>query len=213
MNNKNKPGSIYFSFSEIKKNIKDRDVVEYNKGQLDTNIAFVFACPGQEEKEKGKVVSGNTGNNLEILLQQLKSNMCPGICHGEGENVRYQYCITNASKRVYYKGYKGKNRTLPYALDVYSDENMNRLKKELDDKKVVICFGKSACKTIKKIKKTDRSVKWEIVETIHMGFQSLNRLDLSNEMSDLDSKERTKERLKEVAKKILKDVKRKLNNK
>ena len=37
----------------IKKNIDEREKVEYNPGTINTNIAFIFACPGQEEKNKG----------------------------------------------------------------------------------------------------------------------------------------------------------------
>ena len=44
-----------------------RDKVNCNYGKSDADIAFVFACPGKFELKNNKVLSGNTGKNLNLF--------------------------------------------------------------------------------------------------------------------------------------------------
>ena len=54
--------------------------IYFNKGTDISHVAFMFACPGQKEEKAGKVVAGNTGKNLNLLLSVLSAS--------ENENIR-----------------------------------------------------------------------------------------------------------------------------
>ena len=155
-----------------KQNIQDRGIVKYNMGLNTNKIAFVFACPGQEELNNGKVVCGQTGENLTSLIKYLNQKddtLFPSLC-------RYDYLITNASERIYFKGYKDSNRTLPYLRkDVYTEENIKRLENEISNKTVVICFGRHAKKALKKLKNklSDLTI---ICVKYHLGMQGINHI-------------------------------------
>lgn len=191
--------------NNLESNIRQRAKVDYNQGEIITDVAFVFACPGQEELKANKVVYGSTGKNLELLLQELKRINFPGINHDGENSVRYGYLITNASNRVYYKGYLQSKRTLPYALDIYSNDNKERLKKELNGKKIIVCFGKNAYKTISKIKKREGSLGWKVIESIHLGFQSINKkIAVTDEFNVKNSIEKVQARIRIIAENILK---------
>ncbi len=129
------------------------DKVNCNYGKSDVNIAFVFACPGKFELKNNKVLSGNTGKNLNLLLEKLyewNKTIFP-------YKDRYDYLLTNASEYVYYSGYPEETckTTLPkLRSDVYEKNNILRLCNELKNKKYVILFGEHARKGVKKSKET-----------------------------------------------------------
>lgn len=50
-----------------------RKTVPYNQGKPNNTVAFIFACPGQAELDNNKVLTGTTGKNLNLLLQELNS--------------------------------------------------------------------------------------------------------------------------------------------
>lgn len=151
---------------DILDNVDTRAIVKYNLGKIDS-IAFVFACPGQEELKNNKVVFGATGTNLDELLKKLKH-----FCLNKFPSTnRYDYLITNSSERVYYKGYKDKQRTTPYACDISKDDNIDRLYKELKNSSTIIIFGNDARKAIGLVKKKydDFQTKKIIDAQYHLG--------------------------------------------
>ena len=56
----------------------ERLIVRRNEGKKDIPTAFIFSCPGQEELKSGKLVNGQTGKNLDMMLSILNKNY-PGI--------------------------------------------------------------------------------------------------------------------------------------
>lgn len=186
---------------DIKKNIEDRAIVECNMGEEDNIVAFVFSCPGQEELKNGKVLSGKTGQNLDCLLSVLtkkRKDIFPS-------DRKEKYLLTNSSQHVYYKGYKGSNRTEAYKLDLDSQENKNRLKEELENKKIIICFGKKAKYVVGKIDLTET-----IINVSHLGQKSLNRIkvDIGNNKIKHGDQKGTNKRLEVIAEEIIKGLKK-----
>lgn len=185
---------------DIKKNINDRKIVKFNMGKDDNIVAFVFSCPGQEELKNDKVLSGKTGQNLDCLLSFLtkkRKDIFPS-------DRKEEYLLTNSSQHVYYKGYKGSNRTEAYKLDLDSQENTTRLKQELENKKVVICFGKKAKYVVSKI-----NLSGKIINIIHIGQKSLNciKVDIANNEIKHDDIKGTSKRLEVIAEEIIENVK------
>ena len=127
---------------EILKEISKRDIVSSKKCKNGTKIACVFSCPGQEEEKTREYLSGTTGENLERLLSILNW-MNPNIFVSTDKK---DYFLVNSSEHVYYKGYisNSDKRTTPYAYDIRSSENINRLQGELSNFAWVIAFGRNA---------------------------------------------------------------------
>lgn len=148
---------------EIIKEIQTRGVVSCNKGNEKNKVAFIFACPGKCEEYNSQVLAVETGNNLDFVLTELK-NKCKKLFP---TNNRYYYFLTNASDRVYYKGYKFgtyiNDRTTPYKIDIKQQSNVSRLKNELEPYEYLICFGGDAKNVIKLIKKDDEDFKKKII--------------------------------------------------
>lgn len=178
--------------------VSQRKEIPLNKGKNDCEIAFVFACPGQEEMDDAQLVSGATGKNLSRLikiLQHHRADLFKYIC-------RYDYCITNASSKVYYKGYFN-NRTLPYLRDdVYTSKNINRLKNELGKKKIIIAFGKTANRALTKAGLPHIEAKY------HLGYQGINHIskDCNGKTIPKGAENATDLRIEVIAKDILKKI-------
>lgn len=162
------------------------------------DIALVFSCPGQEEKRHKKPVYGRTGKNLEILLKYLKENNSSLKPYKD----RYDFRITNASNRVHYKQKTGRTEELDSYL--FTERNLSRLSKEILDIEIfVICFGKKAEKTIKKLLGSPKyqKVSFKPIYTMHLGNQSLNTIKVSPSIRN-----KTEHRLKRLAKQISKQM-------
>lgn len=175
-----------------------RKEVQFNPGKPHCEIAFVFACPGQEEWNNKKPVSGATGKNLDRLLNVLHQYQPKLFIY----TCRYDYCITNASSKVYYKGYIN-NRTLPSLReDVYTPENINRLKEELHAKKLVVSFGNTANRALSKAEIPHIEAK------CHLGYQGINQISMDcNGNSILKGNDNaTTLRIEVVAKDILEKI-------
>ncbi len=121
--------------NEILKDINTRKCVNAEINSK-INIGLVFSCPGQVELKNNTLVSGITGKNLNFLLKELKKCRSDIFLSDKKED----YHINNSSNHVYYKGYKGLSdkRTTPYVVDIKSDKNINRLKKNLMAKAMLL---------------------------------------------------------------------------
>lgn len=174
-----------------------------------TDIAFVFSCPGKEEEKTGRVVSGTTGRNLDILLETM--------CETSKDNSifrsanRYHYRITNASNIIHYK--EKDNRTEPTCSEICSRENIDRLTRELSGYKIIITFGDKANCAISLCGEQLTDAK--IVSVQHLGMQSLNQIK-NDEKNDpiinigklrTQGQINTQKRLRVVVSEIIKQLK------
>lgn len=140
----------------------------YNHGKS-KKIAFVFSCPGQEEDKLGKPTAGQTGDNLDVFLKEL---------FNKNSINRYDFRITNAFDKVFYESKDG--RTEATTQEIISLENLERLYDEISDiENVIIAFGKKAKMALDEVSRKF-NLKAKIVETKHLGLQSLNTMEISN---------------------------------
>jgi uracil-DNA glycosylase len=150
---------------------KGRISSHYNEGNS-ARVALIFSCPGQEEEEAKKAIFGKTGDNLILLLEELRKK------EGFSEyNCRYDFRITNASDRIEYK--KKTNTSESKDSFINNPENLRRLHCEIKDiSEIIICFGKKAEKTMIKLHNNPLEYplkdKIKIIPTKHLSFQSLN---------------------------------------
>ena len=116
--------------------------IYFNKGTDISHVAFMFACPGQKEEKAGKVVAGNTGKNLNLLLSVLSASENENIRALFPSENRYDYLITNSSDIIHYPALDG--TSLPSKSEYTDDANLNRLFHELENSKYVVAFGNQA---------------------------------------------------------------------
>lgn len=139
--------------------------LKVNAKPNDSKIAFVFSCPGKLEMETGILCAGETGNNLDkllIILHRLK----PNVFFGKDRN---DYFITNASNCVHYSELTNDSEAPDSELSM--PDNLFRLKKELQNRTMIICCGKKAKKAVKKIEKL--LPECNIVFVNHLGKRGL----------------------------------------
>jgi uracil-DNA glycosylase len=152
----------------------------YNQGKY-KEIAFVFSCPGQEEKENKRPVSGITGRNLDFFISELFKND-----KEKKDFTRYDFRITNSVSQVYYKELN--ERTEAKMSEIKVPKNIDRLYNEIKDiEKLIICFGKRAEKALEIVRKTYNLSNVEIINFKHLGLQSLNRykIDVASENENI----------------------------
>ena len=97
--------------------------IYFNKGTDISHVAFMFACPGQKEEKAGKVVAGNTGKNLNLLLSVLSASENENIRALFPSENRYDYLITNSSDIIHYPALDG--TSLPSKSEYADDANLN----------------------------------------------------------------------------------------
>ncbi len=153
-----------------------------------SEIAFVFSCPGRIELEKNSLCSGTTGKNFELLLQALNSTE-PAIFPFSD---RKKYYITNASNRVHYKKLTG--RSEPLKSEISLPENLYRLKSELERRKIVICMGKMAQNAVSKINLPSNIT---IIKSEHLSNSGLSHLNQKS----------TDKKIYDIANQIIKECK------
>lgn len=172
-------------------------------------IAVVFSCPGQEEEKQGRPVSGQTGKNLEVLLELLFENKVL-----DKKLQKKDLRITNAWDKVLFKSNNLKKRTEATLTEIYSENNLKRVKDELDDiEEIIICFGKKADKALGKPVFADFNA--TIISCCHLSLQALNSIKyLKKDVLDnpIESGEagNTHKRLEVLARRIKAEFKSKL---
>jgi hypothetical protein len=157
------------------------------------DIALVFSCPGQEEENDLRPVSGSTGDNLELLLLNLKKE---GLL--TSFESRYDFRITNASVNVHYKEKTNRSEELDSIL--FQSSNLLRLYNELNDiERYIICFGKKATRTVEKmlLRHSFSKTGCRVIYTKHLGLKSLNQIEIKDNCTTP-----TKIRLQLLAKEI-----------
>lgn len=110
--------------------------VHWQAGRLN-RVAVVFSCPGRHEEAAGRPAARSTGKNLEILLELLAGAL------GRDDLHREEVTITNAWPKVEYRAKTG--RTEASEREVCAPENVERLRRELDEvTELVIFCGRKA---------------------------------------------------------------------
>jgi len=98
--------------------------LSYYECGSNTFIAFMFACPGWHEEFHRRPAAGDTGRNLHLLLDTLRSWQVPGI------PTREELTICNSWTQVIYEE-QNNGRTLPNLKWIRRPANLERLKNEL----------------------------------------------------------------------------------
>ena len=180
------------------KNIQEKhsliNACHLNIGNKKNKVAFVFSCPGQSEEKAQKPAAGQTGKNLDALLVYLNKKNSTIF----RDTDRYEYRITNAWDKVEFKSRTG--RTEATKKEISTEENISRMKRELNGMDIVIFFGEKA-QRIKNL--IDFS--GIILTTQHLSFQSLNQIKKDKNGIKLMNKEKknTEKRLEVVAEEVL----------
>ncbi len=173
--------------------------VSRNEGKPDIMTAFLFSCPGQEEEKSGKLVNGQTGKNLDIMLSILNKSH-PQLFPSSD---RYDYRITNSSEKIHYKAFDG--RSEPSAAEIKSAVNIGRLENDLRGYECVITFGRCAeiAASILSEKESCKNIRF--LRSRHLSFLSLNssiKTDINGNSIQKGSPDSTYKRLEVAAKNI-----------
>lgn len=165
-----------------------------NKGY---SVAFVFSAPGRMENDSGRPVTGDTGSNMDHILQKL--NLLDPVTFPSCD--RYDYLITNASPRVLYAK-KDNGRTEEKIRNIINPRNVERILSEINSCSIVVLCGKRAQKIQKYIKNK------KIVACCHFGNKGLRNhfQNRHEEMQGLGSREREEKRRLLCAKSIHKSL-------
>ena len=138
------------------------------------DIAFVFSCPGQKEKDANPPcpAQGQTGTNLEDLLQKMRCK------YGRTGFTRNKVWITNAWSKVEFK-YKTPTgveagRSEASFREIVQDDNLDRLARELRCiEKLIVCCGDRAIVAIACLKRSGELTA-HTANLRHLGTLGLN---------------------------------------
>lgn len=160
--------------------------IHYQQGQSD--VAFVFSCPGKNEELYNHVVAGKTGDNLKALISYLYE-ILPSVFSFSDMK---QYTITNSSDRIHYKNKTGDSEA-PLS-EILLPENLFRLETELSGMKYIICMGEKAKKAVSAI-----HIPVVMIKSEHLSNRHLNAVYHNNIFSGVTKpSERCKARIELV---------------
>lgn len=139
----------------------------YEKGS-ESKIAVVLSCPGQDEEKAQKPAAGQTGNNLENVLNILRDT------YGLNNFERGKITITNAWSQVEYE-----NKTKRSQADnkeILEENNLNRLADEIKDiTDFILCCGDKAKIAVLALQQQGKfNQNCGILEVPHLGNQGMN---------------------------------------
>ena len=177
----------------------ERLIVRRNEGKKDIPTAFIFFFFFQEELKSGKLVNGQTGKNLDMMLSILNKNY-PGIFPSCD---RYDYRITNSSEYVHYKAFD--NRTEPKKNEILEKDNLSRLIEDIREYKYIITFGKCALLAAESSANIFDMSDKRFIYSQHLSFLSLNssiKTDINGKTIEKGSIDSTYRRLEVAAKNI-----------
>ena len=166
-----------------------------NIGDENSEIAFIFACPGTKEGKQGIVCYGTTGKNLDQLLLVLKG-IDPKVFWSTN---RYDYPIINSCGTVYPNSENPK-KSEPNFHEIDEKANLERIHEGLKGKKYAICFGKCAQHALESVKSIFSDANFEVIDGEHLSLSNLNRHYKSEKSKP---KEKTLDRILQASKPIL----------
>lgn len=129
-----------------------------------TGLAFVFSCPGSKEESAGHVCAGNTGENLQILIDYC-ANLRPDVFVSAQKG---DYTISNASDIVHYQALTGD--TEASYTEISDPSNLERIRRDLAGCHTIICMGAKASYAVRHAK-----VLGKIIQGAHLSASNLNR--------------------------------------
>ena len=172
-----------------------------NQTDNNSNVCFIFSCPGREELISEKLCNGATGDNLNELLMILKSKK-PDIFQNTSKD---QYDILNATSIVHF--YALDHKTEGSKKEIFDNKkNLEEYYNKNTNLQYVILMGNKA-KMVKDVFKGK-----SIIESQHLGYQSINQIsqDINNKPINEDSypepKDRTTARLEVIAQNIIEQI-------
>lgn len=216
----NKRKELIEKYNDIEKNakknildeLKDNDLLYVEDNiKVASNVCIILSCPGQEELIADKVCAGETGENLEKILEIVrqgdKTNKLQQSEDGIEGKQRYAYSIINSVRDVYFRAYNGAEADEDA---VVAPGNIDRINKELatcNIKYFIVC-GNNAKLLYEQLK--SQFINVEVSYVSHIGWVGL-RNEYKNDNDELKGlatgKERDEKRLELVANKIVKDLK------
>lgn len=145
-------------------------------------VCFVFSCPGQEEFINNCPAFGKTGDGLALLLTEIQNQWgdTSNCLHDAFETTDFQrgkIHINNAWPKALWKSKHRRSQ----ALDswIKQKKNLERLKRELNGCKLIICFGKKAKFAISQVV-CDNSV---VLYHPHLGQRGLLSTGMTKEIA------------------------------
>ena len=157
-----------------------------------TQVCFVFSCPGRAELIAGMPCQGATGDNLNILLKLLNEKL-PDLFTSPNKE---DYDILNATNVVHFYALDGKSEGTVKEIKDSSSKINDYLKINSNFKFAIICGEKA--------KKLKDLFNGKFIETKHLGFQSINQIEVDDDVDD-----RTTARLQKLADDIVVNIKSK----
>lgn len=139
-----------------------KTTAHYNHGHLP--VAFVFSAPGAQEELESRPVAGETGRNLGLALEYLRS-VRPDLFPSTD---RYAYRITNAYEHPLAAS-RGDRSSEATRKQVMASPNVARVLSELRGCNVVVLCGRRAQMLASAISRSGRVV----LHGIHTGNRSL----------------------------------------
>ena len=158
----------------------------------DSQVCFVFSCPGRAELIAGKPCQGATGDNLNILLKLLNEKL-PDLFTSQNKE---DYDIINATNVVHFYALDGRSEGTIAEIKNSSSKIKDYIRNNKNFKFAIICGEKA-----KKLKDLFNE---KFIETKHLGFQSINQIEV-----DDDADDRTTARLRKLTDDILLKIKNK----
>lgn len=147
---------------------------DFQSPEVGNGIVAIFQCPTQKEVDVGIPVAGVTGENLDFLLQMIRTDM-------KGADYlswfRSSIMIVNVSStEKSLKESMGEARNAEIAGKIYE---------RIKNQQVVLCFGKVAYTAVEKIKKVVKDYNpSKIIAVYHLSPKALN-LIIKTEDGDL----------------------------
>lgn len=185
----------------------------YSEGKTN-KITLVFSCPGKIEEDKKKPVAGQTGNNLDNLLNSLEDRFLKEVLDKtifskwkefNEEHKRYFFRITNTTEKpLYYARDKKTEEKHKSEIDL----NLERLKSQVENAEWIICFGKNAEYAIeeKLLKENRLNKNVKILKCLHLTMKNLNfqiLKDIKGNELIKGSKGNTDKRIQVVAQELI----------
>ncbi len=153
---------------------KDRDIERcaYMVRSTESDVVYVFSCPGRIEQEQERPVGGMTGKNLDRVIKILNEEC------GQSLPLRVGASINNAwPKPEFRSGDGATGRSQATLAEIRDPTNLQRLKRELSGYSLIVCFGKRAHYAVRKLfEEQDLGPGVAVANARHLGLSSLNQL-------------------------------------
>ena len=128
---------------------------------LGKELVAIFSCPGKVEMKCGRPISGVTGTNFDYIWSKLK--------YRNTQLSSLEVSITNAWPNVEYDNLTGRSEASNN--EILNIENLERLKEEVGNAKIVFVFGKKAKLAINAINANNR---FTVIKAPHPSPQNVN---------------------------------------